>query len=136
MKQQEVIDHLMRTEGQAFNGAEVKNAIIKSVSLTRNDGDRGILGCWLHLDYGSCCQSFGGRALYLPKSYTHHKMESVAGHYIYRILECADVENFDELVGRSVRVITTQVCVYAVGHIINDDFFCPAIDFKKPEDGA
>ena len=69
---------------------EIKNAIIKSISL--DTGDRGLLTAWLHLDYGGSGQGFGGYALYLPKSFTHHTNKGdFAGHFIFRCMEVADV---------------------------------------------
>lgn len=55
---------------------EITNAVIESVSLTSDD--HGCLSAWLHLNYGGSGQGFGGYVLYLPKSFTHHKLESVA----------------------------------------------------------
>ena len=106
---------------------EIKNAIIKSARITC--GDRGFLDCWLDLDYGGSGQGFGGYVLYLPKSWTHHKLESVAGHFIFRVMEVAGVENFDALKGKSVRVKCEDGLIRAVGHIVNDDWFCPKEDF-------
>lgn len=47
---------------------EIKNAIIESVVLEK--GDRGVLQCWFHLNYGGAGQGFGGYSLYIPESYT------------------------------------------------------------------
>ena len=57
----------------------IVNAVIQSARLTKEE--RGILDCWLTLDYGGTCQGFGGYALYLPKSFKHHNIKSVAGHF-------------------------------------------------------
>ena len=61
---------------------ETRNAIIKSARITSDD--HGVLSAWLDLDYGDSCQGFGGVALYLPKSFNHHELKSVAGHFIWR----------------------------------------------------
>jgi hypothetical protein len=108
---------------------EPKNAIIESAKLSK--GDRGFLDCWLYLDYGGAGQGFGGYALYLPKSWDHHKLESVAGHHIFRILEIAGVEDWDQLKGKSIRVKAQHGGVKAIGHIIKEDWFCPEQDYKK-----
>lgn len=47
---------------------------------------------------------FGGYAFYLPKGYKHHSLRGLAGHFIYRILQIADVEKWDQLVGKTIRV--------------------------------
>lgn len=107
---------------------EIKNAIINSASITT--GDRGFLDCWLDLDYGGCGQGFGGFALYLPKSFSHHKIMSVAGHHIFRIMEIAGVEKWDQLKGKSIRVDASWGSVKGIGHIIKDDWFYPHADFE------
>ncbi len=108
---------------------EIKNAIIKSAKITC--GDRGFLDCWLDLDYGGTGQGFGGYVLYVPKSWKHHKVESVAGHFIFRIMEVAGVDSFDQLKGRTVRVKAEHSGVHAIGHIVNDDWFSPKDDFAS-----
>ena len=106
---------------------ETKNAIIESASLST--GERGFLDCWLTLDYGGSGQGFGGYVLYLPKSYSHHELKSVAGHFIFRVLEIAGVESWDKLKGRTIRVKCEHSKVHAIGHIVRDDWFNPSEDF-------
>jgi hypothetical protein len=112
-----------------MNEIEIKNAVIESAILTK--GDRGFLDCWLMLDYGGTGQGFGGYALYLPKSFDHHKLESVAGHHIFRIMEIAGVDTWDKLKGKTIRVKTEGYSgpVKAIGHIVKDDWFNPAEDY-------
>lgn len=81
---------------------EERNAIIRGASLTRDD--HGVLSAWLDLDYSGEGQGFGGYAFYLPKGYKHHSLRGLAGHFIYRILQIADVEKWDQLVGKTIRV--------------------------------
>lgn len=107
---------------------EVKNAVIESVTLEK--GDRGFLQCWLHLSYGGSGQGFGGYVLYLPKSFAHHSMQSVAGHFMFRCMEVAGVDNWADMPGRTIRVRADNGKVYAIGHIVKDDWFDPAEDFS------
>ena len=110
---------------------EIKNAVIESVTLEK--GDRGFLQCWLHLSYGGSGQGFGGYVLYLPKSYSHHELKSFAGHFIFRCMEIAGVERWDQLQGRTIRVRSEHHTVHAIGHIVKDDWFDPSADFDpKP----
>ena len=108
---------------------EVKNAVIEDATITNDD--HGCLGAWVHLNYGGCSQGFGGYALYLPKSYTHHKIMSVAGHFIWRVMEIAEVSKWHLLKGKTVRVKSDHNKVIAIGHIVKDDWFCPSEDFKE-----
>lgn len=113
---------------------EIKNAVIKSARIT---ADNGFLDCWLDLDYGGSGQGFGGYTLYLPKSWWHHEMNSgYAGHFIWRIMEVAGVVRWDAVVGKTIRVRQEHSKVHAIGHIVNDDWFCPSEDFGTKEDAA
>lgn len=110
---------------------EIKNAIIDSVTLEK--GDRGFLQCWLHVNYGSSGQGFGGYVLYLPKHYNHHKLKSVAGHFLFRCMEIAGVDDWSKMVGRSIRVSSDHSGIEAIGHIVKDDWFAPSVDFTAEE---
>ena len=81
------------------------------------------------VDYGGLVQGFGGYALYLPKSFTHHKVESVAGHFIWRCMEVAGVTKWADLKGKTIRVRAEYDGVRAIGHIVKDDWFEPSVDF-------
>lgn len=111
-----------------FGTREIKNAIIKSARITADD--HGLLSCWLDLDYGGTCQGFGGYALYLPPSFSHHKKESIGGHFIWRCMEIADVEDWSKMPGRTIRADCEHTKVHAIGHIVKDDWFNPSQDYK------
>jgi hypothetical protein len=121
-----------------MDGMEIKNAIITRAEL--NCGDRGFLSGWLQLDYGDGEGQMlgGGVVLYLPKSFTNHKIASLAGHWIFRVMEIAGVNRWDEISGKAIRVKATFEKVIAIGHIIKDDWFDPEKDFslymKKEEE--
>lgn len=108
---------------------QIKNAIIESVAIT--SGDHGMLSAWLFLDYGGVRQGFGGYSLYLPKSFTHHKLESAAGHFIFRCMEIAEVTSWDQLAGKTIRAESNSKGVNAIGHIVKDDWFRPKDDFRN-----
>jgi len=110
---------------------EIRNAVIESATITSDD--HGCLSAWLHLDYGGSGQGFGGYALYLPKSFSHHKIKSVAGHFIYRVMEIAGVTHWDDLAGKTIRADACWGGVKRIGHIVKDDWFDPSEDFKGIE---
>lgn len=109
----------------------VKNAIIDSATITNDD--HGLLTAWLTLDYGGTGQGFGGYALYLPKSFAHHADDpwNYAGHFIWRVMEVAGVSRWEDLKGKTVRVKGDWGHIEAIGHIVKDDWFNPAEDFKS-----
>lgn len=108
---------------------ETVNAVIRKAIIEHED--RGILQCWLDLDYGGTGQGFGGYALYLPKSFSNHNLLSPAGHFIFRCMEIAGAGKWDSMVGKTIRVKRDHSKVHAIGHIIKDDWFCPEKDFEN-----
>jgi len=110
---------------------EIRNAIIESAEITNDD--HGCLSAWVNLNYGGIGQGFGGYALYLPKSFTHYKLESVAGHFIFRVMQIAEVSKWSQLKGKTIRVKCEHSKVHAIGHIVNNDWFSPEEDFKSSE---
>lgn len=110
----------------------IRNAVIESASISI---DRGfMLSAWLALRFGGFGQRFGGYALYLDKTAKHHdKQCNFAGHYIYRILEIAEVENWDDLKGKTIRVKHDDPLgqIIGIGHIVKDDWFYPDAEFKE-----
>jgi hypothetical protein len=109
---------------------EKRNAIVKGATI--DTGDRGLLTAWLHLDYGSSGQGFGGYSLYLPKSFAHFTEKGdFAGHFIFRCMEIADATTWDAIVGKSIRVKIENGLVVSIGHIVKDDWFTPSEDFNR-----
>ena len=107
-----------------------KNAIIKDAEIANDD--HGLLTAWLTLDYGGTEQGFGGYALYLPTTFSHHQQDAPwAGHFIWRVMEIAGVEKWSQLAGKTIRVRAAHEGVEAIGHIVKDDWFYPRIDFKR-----
>lgn len=110
-------------------GMEIRNAVIESARITSDD--HGCLSSWLMLDYGGSGQGFGGYALYLPKSFSHHEVKSYAGHFIWRVMEVAGVTDWSSLKGKTLRVRIEGGLIRAIGHIVKEDWFEPKKDFKE-----
>jgi hypothetical protein len=109
---------------------KMMNAVIDSVAI--DDMGRGILSASLALSLNECCkQSFGGFCLYLPMGYKDHEIKSFAGHFIWRCMEIGGVVRWADLKGKAIRVKGDPQGIYAIGHIIKDDWFNPSEDFKK-----
>ena len=107
---------------------ETRNATITGMSLSNED--HGCLSSFVSLDYGdSGCQGFGGYVLYSPKF--KDTQGNFAGHFIWRVLECAGVTEWKNLIGKTVRVKSTHSSVEAIGHITKDIWFYPEKEFKE-----
>ena len=108
---------------------EEKNAIIKSTKLGKED--HGIMSFMLHLDYGNSGQGAGGYALDTPIRKNNEfikRIGSAAGmSLIMEVLKVVGVENWEDLSGTHIRVRAEHSKVYAIGHIMKDDW----LDFME-----
>ncbi|MGO9480504.1 MAG: hypothetical protein ACLP05_01810 [Candidatus Kryptoniota bacterium] len=114
---------------------EEMNAIIESADFMMDK--LGHLTAWINLRCDGGIHKFGGYALYLPKSFKHHKMDyGYAGHFIWRVMEIAGVTEWSQLKGKCLRVRTKNQHVHAIAHTMEDDWFFPGHDFQpKNKDG-
>jgi len=107
----------------------VRNAIIKGVSLNI---ERGILTGWIELDYGDSGQSFGGYVLHMSDNDENQKNKNnYAGHFIMRCIQIGGVQRWEDLKGKTIRIISDNDKIYAIGHIVINDWFDIEADFKK-----
>jgi hypothetical protein len=111
---------------------EIKNAIIKSASITVESRD--ILTVWLELDYGSSCQNFGGYSLLLGIDYKHYQdslKSNFAGLFIRKCLDIADAQDWSKLPGKSIRVDSSFSNVDGIGHITKNLWFYPRLELAN-----
>ena len=103
---------------------EIHNALITSAEI-RND-EFGCLTIWVHVKYaGSTGKGFGGYCLYKPPMISQSDIRACAGHFIWRIMETAGVQEWGQLKGKAVRVRADDSKIHAIGHIVDNNWFCP-----------
>lgn len=106
---------------------EIKNGIITSATIT-NDS-HGMLSAYIQLDYGGAGQSFGGHVLHQPfKAKTRHVKDqgNYCGEFIWKVMEVAEVSEWSQLVGKTVRAKADHGGIEAIGHIVKDIWFSPS----------
>tara|TARA_R110000851_G_C13000142_1_gene558222 strand:- start:127 stop:483 length:357 start_codon:yes stop_codon:yes gene_type:complete len=106
---------------------KIVNATITSTQLGYQD--HGILTSFIMLDYGGSGQGFGGYCFDEPikvdGEYSHREGVKFGMEYIRQVLDCTGVRNWEELVGKHVRVRQEHSKVHSIGHILEDKWFCP-----------
>lgn len=81
---------------------------------------------------GGAGQSFGGHVLYLSKRHDNYTNKGdFAGHFLFRCMQIAGVERWEDIVGKTIRVKSSHAKVDEIGHIIKDDWFNPDKDFEE-----
>lgn len=90
--------------------------------------DRGIFTFWIMLEYTNGGQGFGGYVLDVYNVLTKERDHSnVTGEVISGILKALDVDSWEDLKGKYVRVQRTDEglggTVVGIGHIVKDKFF-------------
>ena len=100
----------------------INNAVIESTSITNDN--HGCLSAWIYLDYGGSCQGFGGYSLYAPyKLDKIQEQQNFAGHFIWRVMEIAEVSDWKDLPRKTIRVRIEGGLIKAIGHIIKDVWY-------------
>ena len=112
------------------------NAVIESQRIGIERGS--FLDCWLFLDYGDGGhQGFGGWVLHMTPDCTHYKQDcGHAGEHLMQCMRVADVEKWDDVVGKCVRAKIEDGLVVAIGHITKDIWFEPREVYGKDKKDA
>lgn len=104
---------------------EVQNAIIESATITQSERDFLTFYITVKLQNGFN-QSFGGHSLFLrDRKSDHFNKKTFTGYYISECLDVAGVGEWDQLIGKTIRVDGDNIGIYGIGHIINDKWFYP-----------
>ena len=102
------------------------NAKIKRTQLGFED--HGILTCWLQLEQEGSGQGFGGYRLDAPKDGD----SALGSFWIKRILEVVGARNWEDLVGKYIRVEGEECgIILGIGHIVENKWFYPSKEIKE-----
>ena len=111
----------------------IMNAVIKEAKIKIER--ECILDCWLFVKrQDGFSQGFGGWSLYLERKNKLERLKetgNLAGHYIYRLMQIADVNDWGKIRGKAIRIDIQDDLIRGIGHIIKDDWFYPEKDFKE-----
>lgn len=113
---------------------KIENAIIDSATL-RFEYDGRFLCLNLRLKTQYKMRKFGGISL---GNRFQKEFNCNAGDYAFwwikRVFDIVDVNSFDELIGKPLRIeIDNNDSISAIGHVIKDDWFCPKKDFEEAQ---
>lgn len=102
----------------------ISNAKVENISIQLYRG--AFLTCWVHLNYGTTCQGFGGYVLGKPNE---SNPTTFTSDYLCLLLQCLGVENLNDGVGKDVRVIKSDdswsANISGIGHITKDIWLKP-----------
>lgn len=118
---------------------ELYNARVKSVAI--DNENHGALTAWLHLEIGTCMGcGFGGFKLGNADSRNDDAPGTL--HYMAEwVMRCINtltasgLGTWEGLTGTPCRVLTEGLGggVFAVGHFLQDKWFCPNVEFVRDE---
>lgn len=98
---------------------EEMNAIIDKASIEIED--HGILTLSITMKYG------GGQI----QGFGNYDVRTNLGWWMERVFATLEVNSFDKLKGKTVRVRREDRMISAIGHIIEDKWFCPKQELNK-----
>jgi hypothetical protein len=103
---------------------EIRNAMIENTFLGIEYHD--IFTFYLDLDYGEETQRAGGYALGNKNDFNRAGIEMIR-----KILRIVNVNSWEELKGKNIRVKANDEKVYAIGNLLIDDFLVFDNFFKE-----
>lgn len=107
-----------------------ENALISKPSLTI--ADHGCLTAWIGCDFDDGGCSFGGYVLGKAGG-GNLDGKGYAAEFIVRTLKTVGVELWEDLHGKSIRVLHEGLGggIVAIGHFLKDEWFCPRMEFEE-----
>ena len=109
----------------------IYNAKIEGAQLMFED--HGCLILNLYTVHSGGHQAFGSVNIMNRATKTFERTGgNVAGWYIKRVFDVCEVDSFDQLVGKTIRIKEVDGIIRAIGHIIKEDWFEPRVDFTPP----
>jgi len=88
------------------------NAMIERTQLGKEG--HGIPTFNLQLRWGASCQAFGG-----------YDLRWWGYRILQRILDIAGVDRWEDLPGKCIRIRQEHTKIHAIGHLLEDRWFCP-----------
>lgn len=114
---------------------ETINAKIRSTHLGGYDGGFEMLTTWLHLEFDTAGQGFGGYCLdgkpIKGDSRSRRTPSAALGLFISRILEVVGVDKWEDIPGNYIRIKHDHSKVHAIGNIVKDIWFDPSKELKE-----
>ena len=122
---------LPKTDRRGSELDPVENAIIRSVTL--GDDEHGGLTAFLHLEFHCSGCGFGGYRLGLLSRSNLAKEGNYCAEFVVRCLNTVGATRWEDLAGKPVRVLHEGIggTVIAIGHYLEDKWFCPRVEFAK-----
>ena len=106
----------------------IKNAIIEKAEITCGDRSHGCLSISITVDYGdSGHQGFGGWSLGGRSNWTTEK--NYGGRWLLRCMEIADVDEWSDMTGKTIRVAIENDLIVGIGHIVKENWLYPKSEF-------
>jgi len=110
---------------------EVRNAIILDAHIA---WDRGWLTGWLDVDLGGGQKTqWGGLSLFKQNGNAAEHM-GFMGHWVDRVLRVVGVGNWSQVRGKAIRVGLIGQSVVKVGHVVDELWFDPSVEFLPAQE--
>ena len=123
-------DMMARLGMEAAQRVEIRNAIVRSADLVAD----GILRAEVDLDMGGSGVVFGAYMLGKESgnvSRDHTYGWGFCAEMVARVMKASGVHRWGDVAGRPLRVALDSNLIIAIGHFIDDDWFCPRVEWAS-----